>query len=110
MSLILYVILLALSGLVVGALGRLALPGRDSMTATQTILVGIAGSATAGLVALALFRGHRGGGLLLSVLFATLFVWLLRRFRERSTGSPDGPGDRWPAVGALRSVIACAYC
>ena len=86
MSLILYIVLLALSGLVVGALGRLALPGRDPMTVTQTILIGIAGSATAGIVAALLFRSHRGGGLLLSVVFATLFVWLVRRSRERSGG------------------------
>ncbi len=94
MSVILYLILLALSGLVVGALGRLALPGRDPMTITQTILVGIAGSATAGLVALALFRSHRGGGLLLSIVFAAFFVWLVRRHRERSGSPGSGRRDR----------------
>jgi uncharacterized membrane protein YeaQ/YmgE (transglycosylase-associated protein family) len=94
MSLILYLVLLVLSGLVVGALGRLALPGRDPMTIPQTILVGIAGSATAGLLALALWDGRRGGGLILSVLFATLFVWLVRRSRERSAGQAGGRRHR----------------
>lgn len=89
MSLIAYLIALAFTGIVVGALARLALPGRDPMTIGQTMLVGIAGSFVAGLLSLALFDGRRGGGLILSVLVATLFVWLIRRSRERSV-----PGSR----------------
>jgi uncharacterized membrane protein YeaQ/YmgE (transglycosylase-associated protein family) len=92
MSLIVYLVALVASGLVVGALGRLALPGRDPMTIPQTILIGIAGSLAAGLLALALFDGRRGGGLLLSVAFAMLFVWLARRARERTPGA--GPFGR----------------
>jgi uncharacterized membrane protein YeaQ/YmgE (transglycosylase-associated protein family) len=94
MSLILYLILLALSGLIVGALGRLALPGPDPMTIPQTMLVGLAGSATAGLVAALLFDSRRGGGLLLSVVFAMLFVWLVRRSRERAGGPLAGGSHR----------------
>jgi uncharacterized membrane protein YeaQ/YmgE (transglycosylase-associated protein family) len=85
-SLILYLILLAISGLVVGALGRLALPGPDPMTIPQTIGIGIAGSFAAGLVSLLIFHGRHGGGLLLSVAFAALFVWLVRRSREGRHG------------------------
>ena len=44
MSLIVYLLLLPIIGLIVGALGRLALPGPDPMTVGQTILIGIAGS------------------------------------------------------------------
>jgi uncharacterized membrane protein YeaQ/YmgE (transglycosylase-associated protein family) len=96
MSLIAYLIILAVTGLVVGAHGRLALPGRDPMSIPQTILVGMAGSFAAGLVSLALFHGRHGGGILLSVLFATLFVWLIRRSRERSGArrDPRRPGFR----------------
>jgi uncharacterized membrane protein YeaQ/YmgE (transglycosylase-associated protein family) len=94
MSLILYLILLVVSGLFVGALARLILPGRDPMSIGQTILVGIAGSFAAGLVSLAIFDGRRGGGLLLSLAFAVLFVWLIRRMRERSAtrGTQGRPG------------------
>jgi uncharacterized membrane protein YeaQ/YmgE (transglycosylase-associated protein family) len=94
LSLILYLILLAISGLIVGALGRLALPGRDPMTVPQTILVGIAGSFAAGLVSLLIFHGRHGGGLLLSVAFAVLFVWLIRRSRERRGDTPTGQRRR----------------
>jgi uncharacterized membrane protein YeaQ/YmgE (transglycosylase-associated protein family) len=88
MSLILYLILLVVSGLFVGALGRLALPGRDPMTLTQTTLVGIAGSLTAGLLSWLLFHGRHGGGILMSVAFATLFVYLIRRSRGGRVTSP----------------------
>lgn len=49
MSLIVYLVLLFFAGLVVGALARLALPGRDPMTIAQTTLLGIAGSFIVGL-------------------------------------------------------------
>jgi uncharacterized membrane protein YeaQ/YmgE (transglycosylase-associated protein family) len=86
MSLIGYLIILLFTGLIVGALARLALPGRDPMTITQTILIGIAGSFLAGLISLAIFHGRHGGGIVLSVACATLLVWLVRRSRTGATG------------------------
>jgi uncharacterized membrane protein YeaQ/YmgE (transglycosylase-associated protein family) len=80
MDVIVYLILLAVSGLLVGALARLALPGPDPMSIWATIGVGIAGSAIAGLVVYAIW-GATGGGIVLSVLFATLIVYLIRRSR-----------------------------
>ena len=80
MSLIGYIIALLFTGLIVGALARLALPGRDPMTVFQTILVGIAGSFAAGLLYALLFH-RNGGGVLLSVLFSTAIVYAIRRSR-----------------------------
>jgi uncharacterized membrane protein YeaQ/YmgE (transglycosylase-associated protein family) len=87
MSTIAFIIALLLSGLIVGALGRLALPGPDPMTIPQTILIGIAGSLIAGLITYALF-GRNGAGILLSVVVTTGLVYAVRRAR----------GDRTPAV------------
>ena len=87
MGLIAYLILLAASGLLVGALARLALPGADPMTVPETMLVGIAGSFVAGLIARLLF-GSPGAGILLSVLAATAIVYLIRRHRS---GEPVRP-------------------
>lgn len=78
---ILFIIGLILAGLVVGALGRLAIPGPNPMSIGMTILVGIGGSLIAGLVAGLLF--NRGAGLLLSVLGAALIVWLMQRGQAR---------------------------
>jgi uncharacterized membrane protein YeaQ/YmgE (transglycosylase-associated protein family) len=80
-----FIILLVLTGLVVGALGRLALPGPDPMSIGQTILVGIGGSLAAGLIGRLLFGG-RGGGFILAVLCSLGIVYLIRRSRERRAG------------------------
>ena len=94
MDIILYIILLAVTGLFVGALGRLLLPGRDPMTLTQTMLVGIGATLIAGLLAMALF-GADGGGILLSVLVAVGIVVAVRKFREREVDRPAPAGRRF---------------
>jgi uncharacterized membrane protein YeaQ/YmgE (transglycosylase-associated protein family) len=76
-----FIILLVLSGLIVGALGRLAIPGPNPMTIPMTILVGIGGSFIGGLVGY-LLTG-RPGGIILSVLGAALIVWLMQRQQAR---------------------------
>lgn len=78
----LYLLLLVLSGLVVGALGRLVIPGPNPMSIAKTIVVGIAGSALGGLVGALLF-GRGGGGLILAVAGAALIVYLLERYEQR---------------------------
>ncbi len=74
---------LILSGLVVGALGRLAIPGPNPMSIGMTILVGVGGSLGAGLLGYLIFGRNYGGSLLLSVLGAAGIVYLLQR-RDRS--------------------------
>jgi uncharacterized membrane protein YeaQ/YmgE (transglycosylase-associated protein family) len=91
MELIPYIILALFSGLIVGALGRLAIPGRDPMGIFATILVGIGGSLIGGLVGMAIF--DRPGGLLLSVLGAALIVFLIRKARGGSIDDPRGRGQ-----------------
>lgn len=77
-----YILALILSGLIVGALGRLAIPGPNPMTIPMTIAVGIGGSLLGGLIGTVLF--NRSGGLLLAVLGAALIVWLLEKRRAGS--------------------------
>ena len=83
-----YLILLVFSGLIVGALGRLAIPGPDPMGIGMTILVGIGGSLIGGLVGYALF--HRPAGLIFSVLGAALIVYLMRKSRGGGLNDPHG--------------------
>lgn len=83
----LYLLALVLTGLVVGALGRLAIPGPNPMGIGTTILVGIGGSFLGGLLGAALF-GRRGGGIVLAVAAAALIVYLLERF---GSGRPTNP-------------------
>ncbi len=92
MGLLLYLVLLALSGLIVGALARLALPGPDPMGIGITILIGIAGSFIGGLIMYAI-AGTNGAGIVVSVAVATLIVYLIRRSRGGSITDP-GLGAR----------------
>lgn len=88
MDIILYIILLALTGLVVGALGRLLLPGRDPMSIFETIALGIAASLIAGLIAYYVFDREEGAGFFFSVICAIGLVYLVRKMRERSAVAP----------------------
>ena len=78
-----WIIGLILGGLIVGALGRLAIPGPNPMSIGMTILVGIGGSLIGGLVGYLITGGREGGGLILGVAGAALIVWLLERNRGR---------------------------
>lgn len=89
MDFIVYLLLLCLIGLVVGAFARLALPGRDPMSIWQTIAVGIGGSLLAGIVARLLL--NRTAGFLLSVIFAAGIVYLVRRSRGGGLMDPGVP-------------------
>jgi uncharacterized membrane protein YeaQ/YmgE (transglycosylase-associated protein family) len=89
MSFIGYLIVLCLIGLVVGGLARLALPGKDPMSIWQTIAIGVGGSLLAGIVSAALF--NRGAGFLLSVIFASGIVYLIRRSRGGGLTDPGAP-------------------
>jgi len=70
-----------LSGLIIGALGRLVIPGPNPMSIPMTIAVGIGGSLLGGLVGRLLFG--RPGGFILAVLGAALIVWLIQRSQTR---------------------------
>lgn len=87
MGLLVYLIILFVVGLFIGALARLLLPGRDPMSVWMTALVGLAGTFSAGLFSWYVLHRH-GAGLLLSVLFSMLLVWLLRRSRTGGSRAP----------------------
>jgi uncharacterized membrane protein YeaQ/YmgE (transglycosylase-associated protein family) len=87
-GLILFIVILAFEGLVVGAFARLALPGPDPLTIPQTIAVGLAGSFIAGLVVYGLSGGRAGGGFLASLVFSVLILYVIRRRRGGGLTSP----------------------
>jgi uncharacterized membrane protein YeaQ/YmgE (transglycosylase-associated protein family) len=90
MGLLTLIIVLAIVGVVVGGLARLALPGRDPMSIPMTIGVGLAGSFIGGLIGRALF-GRGGGSILLSVICAAAIVYFIRRSRGGSLTDPGVP-------------------
>jgi len=74
----LFILYVALSGLIVGALARWALPGPDTMGWLPTIGYGLAGSFLGGLLGRVI---HLPGwiGLIASVAGAALLIWFFRR-------------------------------
>jgi uncharacterized membrane protein YeaQ/YmgE (transglycosylase-associated protein family) len=83
------IVAILISGLVIGALGRLAVPGPDPMPIWLTILLGIVGSIVGGMVAVAIGLGV-GGIFVASVFAATLIVIAYRRVvQKRGITGPD---------------------
>jgi uncharacterized membrane protein YeaQ/YmgE (transglycosylase-associated protein family) len=92
MDWLLYLITLAIFGLIVGAFARLALPGKDPLSLFQTMLLGLAGSFIGGIL-LYLITGGRyyGAGWLVSLVCATGILYFIRR---RRGGGLTDPGRR----------------
>ena len=85
------VVFIVVVGLVIGALGRLAVPGRDPMPIWLTLVIGLIGAFLGGTIAV--FLGFGGGGIfVISVLVATLIVIAYRRFVLKRPLT--GPGSR----------------
>lgn len=89
MSLLIYLIILAVSGLFVGALARLSLPGPDPMTIPETMILGLAGNFIAGIIVW-LVWGHNVPGLVLSVACSSVILYVIRRSRGGGLARPHG--------------------
>ncbi len=70
-----YTISLIITGLIVGALARLVVPGRNPMSILSTIGVGIVGALVGGLLA-----GVIGAGWLLTIILEVVLAALLVYF------------------------------
>lgn len=86
-SLLAFIIILAVIGLIVGAVARVLVPGPTSMGVLATIGAGIAGAFIGGFVGRLLFGPSltSGWSFVLSVLAAIGVVWLVNG-RHRSYG------------------------
>ena len=90
MDILVFILAVALSGLVVGALARLAVPGPDPMSIWRTIALGIVGSFLGGLIAGLVGVGGSGGIVLLAFAGAVLLLIAYRRvFQGRGITGPS---------------------
>jgi uncharacterized membrane protein YeaQ/YmgE (transglycosylase-associated protein family) len=89
------IIQILISGFVIGALARFAVPGPDPMPIWLTIIIGIVGSFIGGGIAGAIFGTEQDSGsvfaiLIGSILASTLLVIGYRRFvQHRPITGPD---------------------
>ena len=88
MDVILFILGLIVMGLIIGALARLLLPGKDPMSLFETMLVGIGGSLVAGLIAYYVFDDNEGAGFFASLICAIAIVYIVRKMRERDATRP----------------------
>jgi uncharacterized membrane protein YeaQ/YmgE (transglycosylase-associated protein family) len=82
-----HIIAMLIVGLIVGALAKLFMPGRDPGGIIVTMLLGIAGSFVAGAVGRAAgwyHQGVSGPGIIASILGAMLILFLYRLVIGRS--------------------------
>ena len=91
---LLLILYLAISGLIVGALARLALPGPDPMGILATIGLGLAGSFLGGLIAGLLWA--RAAGFVFSLVSAILVLYLYRRFVQHRPLTGPGANELPP--------------
>jgi len=77
---ILFILGLIVTGLVLGALARLLVPGRDPMSLGATILLGVVGSIVGGIVGRAVFDND-GGGFLLALVTTVVLLLVYRKTR-----------------------------
>jgi uncharacterized membrane protein YeaQ/YmgE (transglycosylase-associated protein family) len=76
----LHIIWIMIIGLIVGALAKLIMPGRDPGGVLVTMLLGIAGSLVGGFIGrlLGLYGPNEGAGFIVSTLGAILLLALYR--------------------------------
>jgi uncharacterized membrane protein YeaQ/YmgE (transglycosylase-associated protein family) len=87
MSVLTYIVILLASGLLVGALARLALPRPEPMTLPETILLGLAGNTVAGIL-IWLFWNHDAPAILIAFAISTAILYLIRRSRGGGLTDP----------------------
>jgi len=74
-------------GVIVGAVAKLLMPGRDPGGFIVTMLLGIAGAVTGGFLGRALgwYGPNDGAGFFMSLIGAVLLLWLYRMMVSRRT-------------------------
>lgn len=73
-------------GLIVGALAKAIMPGKDPGGVIVTILLGIAGSIVGHFIAAAMYTREAGPGLIMRLVFATIGALVLLAVYRLITG------------------------
>jgi uncharacterized membrane protein YeaQ/YmgE (transglycosylase-associated protein family) len=89
-----HILWMAIIGLVIGALAKLIMPGRDPGGVVITALIGIAGSLLAGMLGRAAgwYREGESAGFIASVIGAIVLLAIYRAIVGRRGGLTGGGG------------------
>lgn len=72
-------------GLIIGALARLIVPGRQAMGMLTTIVIGVVAAVVGGLIWNAIFPSNSGIAWIASIALAVVFVWIFAGSTNRRT-------------------------
>jgi uncharacterized membrane protein YeaQ/YmgE (transglycosylase-associated protein family) len=88
-----WIIWMAIIGLIAGALAKLIMPGKDPGGIIVTMLLGIAGSVVAGFLGrlLGLYAEGQAAGFIASIIGAIILLAIYRVLTGRSTGHGSTP-------------------
>ncbi len=76
-----FIIVLVIMGLLIGLLARLLVPGRDPMSLTMTMLIGVVGTLISGFIGRAIFGADgKFGSWILALIVTMVLVVLARHF------------------------------
>lgn len=89
-----YILVTALFGLFIGALGRLSLPGPDPMGILATMAIGVAATWLSSLVVYAFAGDRYEVAIPVAAAFATFIVYLVRKARGGGLEDPGVPRRR----------------
>jgi uncharacterized membrane protein YeaQ/YmgE (transglycosylase-associated protein family) len=95
MGIVVFVLIAAGSGLLIGALARLALPGPDPMSWPATLGYGLVGSLAGGLIS-RLLHVPRILDIVVAVACAAALIWYFRRRRKTAIGPGITPPETRP--------------
>lgn len=80
------IVIYVIAGAIIGAIGRLLVPGRQAMGWVVTIVLGIAAAVIGGFLWNAVFSGNEGVAWIGSIIVAVVLVYLyVKFFGSRST-------------------------
>jgi uncharacterized membrane protein YeaQ/YmgE (transglycosylase-associated protein family) len=76
---------LIVAGLIIGAVARLLMPGRDPIGFLGTLIVGVVGVVLGGILWNAILpnNDNEGVAVFAGIVVAMVFLWLYRRFTYR---------------------------
>ena len=77
------VLVYILAGLIIGALARLIVPGRQRMGILLTIIIGIVAAVIGGILWAAIFPDNDGIAWIGSIIVAVVLVWIYSRVGPR---------------------------
>ncbi len=83
-----FIIILLVMGLIIGALARLIVPGRQSMSLPMTMGIGVVGTLISGFIGRAIFGADgKFGSFLLALVVTVLLVFAFSRMGARGNAT-----------------------